>query len=135
MRFSSRSIEKILSQSHDQKYFQLLSLFDFQRILKREQYLPSKKKPHKGFGGAKACYYFDVDIFGTPSRISVREGTDGKFMIYTLAEKTKKESERFETAHRIAIRGRNKNTHCSFALNTEQVGIPNIPRFLSGMQI
>ena len=86
--FTGRSIEKILSQPHNQKYFQLLSLFDFQRVLKKATF-DKIEKPFKNKDGVKAWYYFNVDIFGTPSRISVREGTDGKSVIYTLAEKPK----------------------------------------------
>ena len=93
MRFSSRSIEKILSQPHDQKYFQLLSLFDFQRVLKKSK--PYRiGVPHKKQAGetlrVKTWHYFEIDVFGEPSLINVREDLDGTFTIYTLSQKPKK---------------------------------------------
>jgi len=90
MIFDTKSIKKMLSQKHPQKYFQILTLFDFQRVLKKAKPykvgIPDKKERFS----IKAWHYFEVDVFGEPSLIHVREEIDGAFTIYTLAQKTKK---------------------------------------------
>ena len=86
--FTNKSIKKTLNQPHKEKYFQTLTLLDFERLLKGSKTfrrnVPDEEK-RKGF--VKAWHYFEIDIHGTPSLINIREDLNGKMTIYSVSEK------------------------------------------------
>ena len=76
-RFISSSLERILQEPHSEKYFQLLALLDFERLLKQAAF----------YKKTKGWRYFQVEIHETPSLISIQEEAQDNATIYNLAEK------------------------------------------------
>lgn len=62
-RFTPSSLERILQEPHTQKYHQLLSLYNFERLLERASLHKSLPKER----------YYQIDIHDVPSLISLRE--------------------------------------------------------------
>ena len=85
--FTHKSIKKTLNQPHSQKYFQMLTLLDFERLLKEAKPYKPNTLDDKGNSFVKAWHYFEIDIYGTPSLINIREEVNGATTIYSISEK------------------------------------------------
>ena len=76
-RLTTRSLSRILREPHTQKYHQLLSLYDLDRLLK--QAIPVRTKE-------KGWRYFQIDIHDMLSLIHIR-GADGYASIHNITER------------------------------------------------
>ena len=85
--FTRSSIKKVLDQPHEQKYFQMLTLLDFEKVFKKAKPFRLNVPDEDGRFNIKAWHYFEVDIYGKPSLINIREETDGRINIYSISEK------------------------------------------------
>ena len=88
-RVTRKGIKEIVSQFHGQKRFQLLALLDLEKLLKKAKPYRLDVPDKKGNRRIKAWHYYEVDIYGTPSLINIREDRDGKIIIHTISEKSK----------------------------------------------
>ena len=85
--FTRSSIKKVLDQPHKEKYFQMLTLLDFERLLKEAKTFRRNVEDVKNRGQIKAWHYFEVDIYRTPSLINIKEEVGGVKKIYSITEK------------------------------------------------
>ena len=81
-RFTSASLERIFGAPHSQKYHQLLSLYDFERLLKQSTRYDGRK--------AKGWHHFQLDIYDLLPRGRLREEAEGKAFIYNIIESRQK---------------------------------------------
>ena len=85
--FVRENINEILSQTHKQKYFQMLTLLDFERLLKEAKTFRRNVEDVKNRGQIKAWHYFEVDIYRTLSLINIKELKNGDAFVYSISEK------------------------------------------------
>ena len=89
IKLSTQGIKKATWQTHSQKYYQLLALYDIEKLLKNAK-RHAKRTPDTGkHKGIKQWHYFEIDVKGVPSLINVLETNDGQFVFYTLNQKNK----------------------------------------------
>ena len=65
----------------------MLTLLDFEKLLKEARAYKLNAPDAGGDRNVKAWHYFEIDVYGTPSLINIREGTDGKVIIYSISQK------------------------------------------------
>ena len=85
--FTRSSIKEVLNQPHKEKYFQMLTLLDFEQLLKESKPYRLSVPDKKNDRFVKAWHYFEIDIYDRPSLINIREDLDGKISIYSITEK------------------------------------------------
>ena len=95
--FTPSSLRRILHEPHSQKYHQLLALYDLKRLLRRATRYDGRK--------TEGRHYFQIDIHGIPSLISIQEELHSKTFIYNIVERRSKHERGYDDFFNLLLPG------------------------------